>query len=152
MKIGLSVSSTPSDFKIAQSFTVKSLALAFKPSWPPPNETTKTDASGYWNFKKAGSLEHRTLVGAGGIGAKLWLVICGAGGGLLLVGARYLTGVFVFSIVLERVCTGRLLAAAAGSSLALADFGWFVFCAGKPDEDDDDSFVASRKCSGDGAC
>jgi hypothetical protein len=127
MKIGLSVSSTRFDFKIAQDFAVKSLALACKPSGSNPNETMKTDASG-----EGGSLEHRTILGAGGIGAEIWLVVLGAGGGLLLIGARYLTGVLVFSIVLERshcwlvVCTGWLVRrlrwqASAGSSPALAN-------------------------------
>jgi hypothetical protein len=159
MKMGLPGMTTPFDLKISQAFDVKSLASGAKPSGSKPNETNVTDASEYWNCKDRGSVEHRSLLAACGIGAALWLSALAAGGGLLLVGGMYLNVVLAFSTAFERsvACAGRLalaLAAAAGSLLALAGFGWFVAFDGslELDEDDDDSLVGSRGCAGGGAC
>ena len=112
---------------------------------------------GYWNCKDRGSLEHRTLLAACGIGAALWLSALATGGGLLLVAGMFLNVILAFSTAFERsvACAGSLaLAAAAVSLLALAGFGWFVaFDRDLPfGEDDDDSLAKSRGCAGGGAC
>jgi hypothetical protein len=149
MKMGWAGRSTPFDFKIVQASAMKSFASGANPSGSNPNETNIIDASGYWNCKDAGSLEHRTLLRAGGIAAELSPVVGGAGDGLLLVGGMYWSDVVIFLVALETsvgiVCTGSLRLARlrsggtgalpfgvvpAGSSLALARFGWFIACAG----------------------
>ena len=159
MKIGMLVSSTPLDFKIAQAFAVKSLASGAKPSGSNPNEATVIDTLVYCNCKDRGSLEHRTLLGAGEVSASLWLRALATGAGLLLVGGMNSGAILACSSASERSVggTGSLgfaLAAAAGSLLALARVGWFVAFDGdlSRDEDDDDSLVKSRGCAGGGAC
>ena len=77
----------------------------------------------------------------------------------MLVAGMYLESILALSTASQRNVdgTGSLalaLAAAAGSLLALAVFGWFVAFDGDLPfgEDDDDSLVKSRGCAGGGAC